>query len=61
MDAYTRPEDLEIVRGLDVLELTQSEFKAVIDARNGTMTPAAHERLRIAAARQAAARKAATE
>ena len=41
---------------LDVLDLSQSEFKDVTDARNGTLTVVGLERLRAAALRQAAAK-----
>jgi uncharacterized small protein (DUF1192 family) len=53
-------EQVQALGPLDVLDLSQLEFKDVIDARNGMLLPNGFERLKAAAIRQADARSAAS-
>jgi|GEM_PF-4834296 hypothetical protein len=55
-NGYATREDLDVLRTLDVVDLSQAEFKDVIDARNGQLTLPALGRLRAAAQRQAEAK-----
>jgi hypothetical protein len=57
---YASREQVQALGPLDVLDLSQIEFKDVIDARNGMLLPTGFERLKEAAIRQADARVAAS-
>jgi hypothetical protein len=56
-NGFATPDQIAALGGLEVLELTQAEFKDVCDARNGALTIVGLERLRAAAQRQTAARQ----
>jgi hypothetical protein len=56
---YASREQVQALGPFDSLDLSQVEFKDVIDARNGMLLPTGFERLKAAALRQADARSAA--